>query len=232
MAEQHSILPLPEKAIDLTGQRFGLLSVVGYAGSCSSGASWVCQCDCKRFKTIRSSSLRSGRTRSCGCATIEFHRQRNIGHNGAEYHIWHKMIERCKRPESTAYHRYGGRGISVCERWSVYENFLADMGRRPSSKHSLDRINNDGNYDPQNCRWATVLEQSRNRSDNLRIEHQGVTLTLVEWSEKTGLSQATIGYRLRMGWKVEDALTRPTKLGVSFSTRIDQRTARHLRTEP
>lgn len=236
MAEQHSI-QLPSQIKDETGKRYGRWIVLGYAGprKTASGkrksGAWLCLCDCGNESEVSGNLLRLGKSKSCGCLANDLTRARYTGHDTVEYHIWHKMIDRCENPESTVYHRYGGRGISVCERWHVYEDFLNDMGSRPSIKHSLDRINNDGDYEPSNCRWATIREQARNRSDNLRIEYQGITLTLVEWSEKTGIPQATIGYRLRMGWSVDDALSRPPRLGISFSTRTDQRKARHLCTE-
>ncbi len=122
------------------------------------------------------------------------------------------MKNRCLNPNDRRWAAYGGRGIKVCARWlEAYENFLADMGRRPSSKHSLDRYpNNDGNYEPTNCRWATPSQQARNTRDNHRLTHNGETLALVEWQERTGIHWATIKERVcKLGWTVERALTQP-----------------------
>jgi hypothetical protein len=117
-----------------------------------------------------------------------------------EYRIWRHMLNRCYREADTDYHRWGGRGITVCDRWRYsFEMFFADMGERPSPKHSIDRMNNDGNYEPSNCRWATSSEQCRNRSSNVRVEHDGQSRTIIEWSEETGLSYMTIYKRLKRG---------------------------------
>lgn len=116
------------------------------------------------------------------------------------------MKERCLRPSHESYHRYGGRGITVCERWLKFENFLSDMGKRPSGME-LDRKNNDGNYEPGNCRWRTCKQNNRNKSTNVRYTALGETLTQVEWSEKTGIKSNTIRQRIKAGWSPERALT-------------------------
>jgi hypothetical protein len=122
--------------------------------------------------------------------------------------VWRAMIARCHNEKNGAYYRYGGRGIQVCQRWrESFEAFLADMGPRPSPKHQIDRINNDGNYEPGNCRWATVIVNSRNRSDNNRLTFNGETKTLAEWSEITGIPYGTLWKRLKDGWTAERALT-------------------------
>jgi hypothetical protein len=130
-----------------------------------------------------------------------------------EWNTWQGMKKRCSLVSRHDYHRYGGRGITVCDRWrDSFENFFADMGLRPSASHSLDRINNDGNYEPSNCRWATTNVQASNRSDNVTLTHGGVTLTLMEWSLRLGRDYSTIWRRLRKpGWTVEDALFKPLK---------------------
>ena len=125
-----------------------------------------------------------------------------------EYSIWVAMRARCR-----GNHRnYGARGITVCERWNSFANFLADMGPRPSKDHSIDRINNDGNYEPGNCRWATHQQQMRNRGCNRYLTHNGETLMLVEWAERTGLLPHTILTRISRGWTIADALTSPTRV--------------------
>lgn len=117
-----------------------------------------------------------------------------------EFFCWHNMRMRCSTPTSSSYHLYGARGIKVCPRWSdSFENFLADMGPRPSPKHSLDRIDSNGNYEPANCRWATAAEQAANRRSVRNITHGGVTASIAEWARRTGLKEATIAYRLNRG---------------------------------
>jgi hypothetical protein len=125
-----------------------------------------------------------------------------------EYSTWHGMIQRCTNPNSPRYDRYGGRGISVCSRWrESFQNFLDDMGRKPSQSHSIDRINNDGNYEPSNCRWATQAEQMRNASSANLLTHNGETLCLTDWSIKTGISISGLRHRIALGWTVEEILT-------------------------
>lgn len=141
--------------------------------------------------------------------------QQKHGDNKArapEYRTWDKMIQRCCNPQSNSYCRYGARGIMVCERWRrSYADFLADVGRKPTPAHSLDRIDNDGHYAPGNVRWATRSEQGRNTRTNRHITIGGVTRTLAEWCELTGLSGPTIPYRIRMGWPESEWL-RPAQI--------------------
>jgi hypothetical protein len=122
------------------------------------------------------------------------------------------MLTRCNNPKARFYHRYGGRGIGACERWSIFENFIADMGCRPSAKHSLERDRLDEDYSPSNCRWATMREQQRNRSTNHRLTAFGRTLTMVEWAEDAGIKWCTLNARItRYGWSVERAITTPVQ---------------------
>lgn len=130
------------------------------------------------------------------------------GRPTAEYRAWCNMKDRCSRPSAANYARYGGRGISVCEAWAAsFEVFLAEMGQRPSPSHSLDRINNDGNYEPGNCRWATIAEQQRNRSRVRLIPHQGRLITIVELAKISGVPYSRLKGRLDRGWSVERAIT-------------------------
>jgi hypothetical protein len=131
-----------------------------------------------------------------------------------EYRIWAAMRQRCTNPTDAGYANYGGRGITVTPRWWAFENFLADMGRRPSPAYSLDRIDNERGYGPDNCRWATRVEQKANqryRRDAVWIEHGGETKTLDEWAKATGIRYGTLHMRLRHGWTIERALTTPTR---------------------
>lgn len=124
-----------------------------------------------------------------------------------EYRIWLGMTQRCIQPKRKDYPKYGGSGITICERWMKYENFLEDMGRRPSKDHSLERIDNSLGYFPENCKWATRFEQTRNRSSNRWLELNGVRMVITDWARSKGIHPGTLRHRLRLGWTLERALT-------------------------
>ena len=127
-----------------------------------------------------------------------------------EYRIWNDMKKRCYSPSSTAFHNYGARGITVCDRWREnFDHFLTDMGPKPSPKHSIDRINNDGHYEPGNCRWTTPDVQANNNRRNQRREHNGQTMTLAQWARTSGINRETLDSRLKRGWTMDRALHTP-----------------------
>lgn len=190
--------------IDVTGQRFGRLTALDY-----KDGKWRCQCDCGNVVYRIHQELLKSNIPSCGCYNIE--RINNKTHGmvkTSEYHIYMGIKGRCCNPNNSSYSRYGGRGIKVCDRWlgeHGFENFIADMGRRPSKEYSIDRIDNNGDYCPENCRWATTLEQANNKRNNTIIEHNGEAHTIDEWCSLLGvnLDKNAIGRRLRSGCSFE-----------------------------
>jgi hypothetical protein len=194
---------------DITGRRFGRLVVESFHGRKKSRYLWRCMCDCGAEAIVAGDKLRSAQrpTQSCGCLTAEATGQRSLVHGHTkggevtpEYQTWRGMIERCSNPKYKHWRLYGARGITVCARWASFENFLADMGPRPSQSHSLDRRNNNGPYDPENCRWATRQEQIRNRRNSVFVTYKGERMTLQEASAASGIKVATLYGRLRAGW--------------------------------
>jgi hypothetical protein len=202
---------------DLTGHVFGRLTVLQLDGTSGKRTLWRCICVCSKEITARGDCLKSGNTRSCGCLhrdyTASGAARKSHGKAGTrEYRIWLGMRARCENQNNAEWKNYGGRGIKVCERWQSFENFLADMGLRPSARHTLERRNNSGHYEPGNVVWATMKEQTRNTRANVVLTLNGISHTMVEWSEITGIKSHTISARLRtLGWGVERALTEAVK---------------------
>lgn len=202
--------------INIQGEMFGRLRVLRLIGRNRHGsAKWSCRCECGQTVVRTTSDLRAGRRWHCGCQTPS-HGQARTGKSSPEHQAWVNMRQRCVNPKNRNWKHYGGRGIRVCERWASFENFFADVGRRPSDEHTLERKNNDKNYEPDNCVWATQKQQSRNTRRNRLLTYQDQTMPLVAWAESLGLKFATLHARIvRLGWTVERALTTPSA-GRSF----------------
>lgn len=199
---------------ELTGQRFGRLVVLSRSHPGKGWHQyWNCQCDCGVEKRVSQDGLVSQRTKSCGCLRREVTRQNKERHGhtrggkrSAMHVSWSSMLARCTNPSNDAYSDYGGRGIGVCERWLVFENFLEDMAPRPKGC-SLDRIDNNQGYSPDNCRWASHRQQANNRRSNHIITVHGISLNIRGWSELNGIKRQTIQSRLALGWDPADAVS-------------------------
>lgn len=204
--------------IDLTGQKFGRWTVLSRVDKERRGSShWYCRCDCGTEKILRSNTLRGNESLSCGCRQKEI--ASNLGKSKAVhsksgtriYSLWKSIRQRCYNNNHNQYKNYGGRGIKVCDRWlESFENFLEDMGDNIPEGMTLDRINVNGDYSLNNCRWISMKEQQNNRTNNVLIEFNGEKLTISQWSEKLGIKYITLYDRLiTRGWSVEKSLTTP-----------------------
>lgn len=210
----------PGNFVDITGQTFTRLTVTARDWSIPTekGAAWVCTCVCGNTITVLTKDLNK-KVKSCGCLKRTNLPERNLKHGATqkkaptpEYKTWQKMKERCLSPTSKDYARYGGRGITICQRWKEdFSVFLEDMGLRPTPQHSLERRDNNGPYAPENCRWATKREQARNTRNNVLLTWNGETHCISEWSEIVHISQLTLAERYRAGWSVERVLTTPVR---------------------
>ncbi len=211
--------------LDLSGQKFGRLTVVQLAGFTSFPCEpdhlkpvWVCQCDCGAIKRVLGASLRNGKTLSCGCLNLELTSSRSLTHGWSGwsrpehrlYGMWKSMKSRCRNPRHKNWARYGGRGIKVCTRWLDFQKFLDDMEDSWREGLTLERIDNDKGYFKTNCRWATRREQSNNGHHNRQLTVDGITLTLAQWERQRGFRRGVISQRLNtMGWTPEAAVKTP-----------------------
>lgn len=197
------------RGVNLIGAQFGRWTVVEFAGrGRKSEALWRVKCECGNERDLGAHILKYGGSLSCGCLRLERITTHGKTHT-AEFKIWDGMKQRCHCPTDPGYERYGGRGIFVCQRWrDSFEAFLADMGTRPEGC-SIDRIDNDGPYSPDNCRWATPKQQQRNRRANRMFTINGETRCMSEWAEAFGVDYKTLKARIRQGWEINDALNRP-----------------------
>lgn len=190
---------------DMTGRRFGRLVATAPSARTDHRTRWKCLCDCGREIVIRADVLRSGAANSCGCARGNFLSQSNRRHGHSAtptYQVWINIVRRCTKPNVKFYRHYGGRGIRVCDRWLKFENFLEDMGVRPEGL-SIERIDNNGHYEPGNCRWASSKEQARNRRGTRFILLHGERLPLTAAAERMGVSPHSLRAKIRRGQPVE-----------------------------
>jgi hypothetical protein len=205
-------MPMPRRTI-IEGQRFGNLTVLGEGEPYSwGGLRLICRCDCGGETLVCKGSLLKGVSTHCGCMAKARRGASHITH-GFAYHplwkIWNNMMARCYREENGSFSRYGGRGIRVCEQWKSFEAFCDDMGPRPAGT-TIERINNNGNYEPGNCKWATKRAQSNNRRNNHFVTVGESTKTLVQWADMYGTKASTIQARIRNGWLPAEAVETPT----------------------
>lgn len=211
-------------APNLTGRRYGRLVVLDRAPNYESGClarrshvAWRCKCDCGAEVVVRTYGLTSGLTQSCKCRQRDTVRRRNTTHGYAsrkdqppEYGVWALMKSRCLNQKNKSFAYYGGRGITVCDRWLDFEPFYADMGPRPSPEHSIERVDNSLGYEPDNCVWATDFEQMNNTRRNVYLEAFGKRQSVAQWARELGMSDRVLHARLvRHNWTVEKALTVP-----------------------
>ena len=198
------------RTIELADQRFGRLLVLRRDHSRRGRGYWICRCDCGEERSVLGTRLRSSKTQSCGCLNRELLlkiRTKHGGKGSAEYRCWMGMRSRCCNPRNASFYRYGGRGLQ--RQFESFEEFLAEVGPRPSARHSIDRIDNNGHYTPGNIRWALAKPQARNRASNRLITHDGRSQCLAEWAEEAGLPYRVLQYRISEGWSVERALMTP-----------------------
>lgn len=199
--------------IDLVGKKFGRLTVIrreGFKQCSTKQPTWACQCDCGGSKVVLGVHLRGGTVRSCGCLHLERAKKLNRSHGGsgtATHTSWRAMRERCTNPSNSHYKNYGGRGIGFTAKWNKFENFLLDMGERPEGT-SLERRDNNGDYEPENCFWATPNQQSRNTTRTIKIEWQGRTQCMKDWAKEIGVTDCALKYRIKK-FGLQTAMTMP-----------------------
>jgi hypothetical protein len=203
------------KYLYLVGTKVNNLEVLGLSDGRSINYTFQMKtrCVCGVEKLVSAPRLANGTAKSCGCLGGMQNRRQQRTHGfwqKGTYNSWANAKRRCNNPKNPRYRHYGGRGIQVCDRWKTFEQFLIDMGERPSNKHSLDRIDVDGNYCPENCRWATNREQGNNTKRNVRLVFEGRVRTISEWSTELGISYSLLHSRIQNGWTVRRTLTEPS----------------------
>jgi hypothetical protein len=186
----------------MIGKKFHRLTVIEKIDD----RNWLCHCDCGNKKVAITRHLERGNVKSCGCFRKEFRKTHGRSTHLA-YKVWNQMKQRCNNPKHKAFKYYGGKGVRVCKKWETFEGFVSEMGERPTPLHTIERIDTNGNYDKENCRWATRLEQQQNLSSNRVISWNGKTLTISAWARETGIGMKTIQYRLDAEWDLDKVFT-------------------------
>ncbi len=212
------------KKLDLLNQRFGRLVVVAPSKSKNNETMWECKCDCGNIKIVSTSNLKAGRIKSCGCFKSDKLIKRNTTHSQRHtflYEVWKSLRQRCNNPKHASYYNYGGRGITICEEWNksfqsfydwAYANgYSLEHQKDEVKKLTIDRIDVNGNYEPNNCRWVDRKTQARNTRITKFITFKGQTKPIVEWCEIYGIKRNSFDIRIKCGWSIEEALTTPIK---------------------
>ena len=185
---------------DLSGKKFGRWTVIRFSKRVGKYYLWVCQCKCGKTGYVNRDNLKYGTSKSCGCLKKEETIKRNTTHgktNTKTFKSWCAIKQRTLNKNNNMYYAYGGRGIKLCKRWRSFENFLADMGERPKGT-SIDRINNNGGYNPSNCRWTTNKQQAKNKSNTILVTYKKRTKPLIEWANELGINYKTLVYRIKI----------------------------------
>jgi len=204
-----------KKQKSIKGKKFGKLTPIKLSINKEGSIEWFCHCDCGNVKAVSATAILNYNVRSCGCLLDENRKSFAVNQqthglsNTREYGVWCAMHSRCYNPNNKSYKHYGARGIEVCERWHRFENYISDMGARPIEGHSIDRIDVNGDYSPENCRYASAKTQANNTRKTIYMEIDGQTKPLTEWAEIFNIKSATVRNRLRKGWADRDALTKP-----------------------
>lgn len=198
------------KILDITGRKFGMLTALRFSDRKNGSTYWIFLCDCGKEKRIISRNVITDNVKSCGCHKKEFLRNIATTHGMSKTHIysvWRSMKSRCIKPSHISYINYGGRGIKVCDRWiKSFKNFFEDMGSTYRKGLEIERINNNGNYEPDNCKWATEKEQGNNKRSNVILNHNGRKMTIKQWSEFLNINEATLYRRYYQKWPVNRLL--------------------------
>lgn len=204
------------KFIEMSGKKFNSLTVLSRHGVQGKGqVTWLCRCECGKETIVRGDSIRNGHTISCGCQHPVAASKANKTHGKSRtrvHAIWLHMRNRCCNSRNAAFAYYGGRGIKVCERWDCFDNFLADMGVPPTDQHSIDRMNVNGDYCPENCRWATDAEQGWNKRSTRFVDIGGIVRPIAVWVREYGIGHGTVYKRMAKGMTPEEAITTPVDI--------------------
>lgn len=206
----------PGQVVRLTGKRFGSLVVLSRAGRQKRYITWLCRCDCGAEREVSGHNLRRGRTKNCSAKLHKVERPPSItAQYKSEYQSWINMRARCLDTKHKKYLIYGARGITICERWNEFKNFMLDMGRKADPKFTIEREDVNGNYEPANCRWISRKDQGRNKRNSVFVTYQNKKVLLIDLVEELGLSRPLVYERLKLGWTLAQAIALPNGSSVN-----------------